>query len=235
MADTAKIIEENAAAPSEDDGSLPVAAELDSTSFLPDDDAEEAPSDSLGTALSVPVADASLDNASSDNNSDGPDTNVEGWFSRHALPVTEGVKISLDDWGVYCVEQLKLLPSDIFLGMFDPEKLIVRETAKIALEKLKEEGPVDLSKCVVAQVASASAKFRNKKETTADGKPSPKKIPRNAKHMMEARQTEGQDPILSLMVSSVFGVPLATKTICYVSMYAMPFVQVAPKQRLLGL
>lgn len=129
MADTAKIIEENAAAPSEDDGSLPVAAELDSTSFLPDDDAEEAPSDSLGTALSVPVADASLDNASSDNNSDGPDTNVEGWFSRHALPVTEGVKISLDDWGVYCVEQLKLLPSDIFLGMFDPEKLIVRETA----------------------------------------------------------------------------------------------------------
>jgi len=42
---------------------LPVAAELDSTSFLPDDDAEEAPSDSLGTALSVPVADASLDNA----------------------------------------------------------------------------------------------------------------------------------------------------------------------------
>ena len=51
MADTAKIIEENAAAPSEDDGSLPVAAELDSTSFLPDDDAEEAPLRQLGYSI----------------------------------------------------------------------------------------------------------------------------------------------------------------------------------------
>lgn len=59
------------------------------------------------------------------------------------------------------------------------------------LEKLKEEGPVDLSKCVVAQVASASAKFRNKNETV---KPSPKKIPRNTKHMLEARQIEGHVP-----------------------------------------
>jgi hypothetical protein len=65
---------------------------------------------------------------------------------------------------------------------------------KLVLEKLKEEGPVDLNKCVVPQVASASAKFRNKKESTGSGKPSPKKIPRNTKHVLEARQTEGQDP-----------------------------------------
>ena len=72
---------------------------------------------------------ASLNNPSSVNNSDGPDKNVEGWFYRHALPFSEGVKISLGDWGVYCVEQLKLLPDDVFLGMFEADKLIVRETA----------------------------------------------------------------------------------------------------------
>ena len=87
-----------------------------------------------------PSSDSFLDTASSvpaiagippvdNNDSDGPDTNVEGWFNRHALPVTEGVRISLDDWGVACVEQLKLLPSDVFVGMFDSEKLVVRETA----------------------------------------------------------------------------------------------------------
>lgn len=59
----------------------------------------------------------------------GPDLDLEGWFNRHTLPYTDGVKISLDDWGVQCVEQLKLLPSDAFLGMYDPEKLVVRETA----------------------------------------------------------------------------------------------------------
>ena len=80
----------------------------------------------LDTASSVPaIAGIPVDN----NDSDGPDTNVEGWFNRHALPVTEGVRISLDDWGVACVEQLKLLPSDVFVGMFDSEKLVVRETA----------------------------------------------------------------------------------------------------------
>jgi hypothetical protein len=59
----------------------------------------------------------------------GPDLDLEGWFHRHALPYTDLVKISLDDWGVQCVEQLKLLPSDTFLGMYEPEKFVVRETA----------------------------------------------------------------------------------------------------------
>jgi len=182
---------------------MPTAASLDNTSFpiageaqLFDhpDDAEGAPapgSDSLGAPT---AAVASLNDPSSVNNSDGPDKNVEGWFYRHALPFSDGVKISLDDWGVYCVEQLKLLPSEVFLGMFEHEKLIVRETAKVALQKLKEEGPVDLSKCVVPPIESASAKFRNKKGTTGDGKPSPKKTQRNTKHVIEARQTEGEDP-----------------------------------------
>lgn len=87
-----------------------------------------APSESLFGAPTAATA-ASLNNPSSVNNSDGPDKNVEGWFYRHALPFSEGVKISLGDWGVYCVEQLKLLPDDVFLGMFEADKLIVRETA----------------------------------------------------------------------------------------------------------
>ena len=67
--------------------------------------------------------------ASSNGDSGGPDTDLEGWFLRHKIPYTDGVQISLDDWGVQCVEQLKLLPSDVFLGMYEAEKLVVRETA----------------------------------------------------------------------------------------------------------
>lgn len=125
--------EEDAAAafPSEDpnNDAAGAAALSDEHPDVGNDDVEggDPSSDSfLDTASSVPaIAGIPLDN----NNSDGPDTNVEGWFNRHALPVTEGVRISLDDWGVACVEQLKLLPSDVFVGMFDSEKLVVRETA----------------------------------------------------------------------------------------------------------
>ena len=67
--------------------------------------------------------------SSNDGDSGGPDTDLEGWFLRHKIPYTDGVQISLDDWGVQCVEQLKLLPSDVFLGMYEAEKLVVRETA----------------------------------------------------------------------------------------------------------
>lgn len=92
-------------------------------------DAEGATAPSESVFGAPTAAAASLNNPSSDNNSDGPDKNVEGWFHRHALPFSDGVKISLDDWGVYCIEQLKLLPDDVFLGMFEADKLIVRETA----------------------------------------------------------------------------------------------------------
>ena len=83
------------------------------------------------TEENASAADAGgVDEAPNDDaNNNGPDTDVEGWFLRHKIPFTDGVQISLDDWGVQCVEQLKLLPSDIFLGMYDAEKLVVRETA----------------------------------------------------------------------------------------------------------
>lgn len=134
FSDTAINNEEDAAAafPSGDPNNDAAGAAALSSDEHPDvgnDDVEggDPSSDSfLDTASSLPaVAGIPVDN----NNSDGPDTNVEGWFNRHALPVTEGVRISLDDWGVACVEQLKLLPSDVFVGMFDSEKLVVRETA----------------------------------------------------------------------------------------------------------
>ena len=76
------------------------------------------------------------------------------------------------------------------------------------LQILKDEGPVDLSKCIVGQVASASAKFRNTKHgyvaqnSGSSCKPGPKKIPRNTKHALEARHAEGHspDPALDLIV-----------------------------------
>ena len=80
--------------------------------------------------VTAATADAVVEEpASSNGDSGGPDTDLEGWFLRHKIPYTDGVQISLDDWGVQCVEQLKLLPSDVFLGMYEAEKLVVRETA----------------------------------------------------------------------------------------------------------
>ncbi len=95
----------------------------------PNDDVEGAAAPSENLFEEPTAAATSVNDPASTNNSDGPDKNVEGWFHRHALPFSDGVKISLDDWGVYCVEQLKLLPDDVFLGLFEADKLIVRETA----------------------------------------------------------------------------------------------------------
>ena len=130
FSDTAINNEEDAAAafPSGDPNNAAAALSSDEHPDVGNDDVVEGGDPSfLDTASSLPAVAGipPVDN----NNSDGPDTNVEGWFNRHALPVTEGVRISLDDWGVACVEQLKLLPSDVFVGMFDSEKLVVRETA----------------------------------------------------------------------------------------------------------
>lgn len=86
--------------------------------------------DKIDEENNVTTADAAAEEpASSNGDSGGPDTDLEGWFLRHKIPYTHGVQISLDDWGVQCVEQLKLLPSDVFLGMYEAEKLVVRETA----------------------------------------------------------------------------------------------------------
>ena len=81
--------------------------------------------------VTAATADAVVEEPAASSNGDngGPDTDLEGWFLRHKIPYTDGVQISLDDWGVQCVEQLKLLPSDVFLGMYEAEKLVVRETA----------------------------------------------------------------------------------------------------------
>lgn len=84
------------------------------------------------------------------------DTNLKGWFLRHALPYTDGVCISLDDLGVECVEQLKILPREYFLAMFEGEKFVVKEIAKLAFNKLNEV-PIDLKKCAVGLIEEESA------------------------------------------------------------------------------
>lgn len=52
---------------------------------------------------------------------------------------------AFDKWGVTCVEHIKLLPRDDFFTIFEDEKFIVKETAKIVYEKLHET-PFDLSR-----------------------------------------------------------------------------------------
>jgi len=61
----------------------------------------------------------------------------------------------LDKWGVTCVEHIKLLPREEFLSIFENEKFIVKETAKIVFDKLHET-PFDLSRAAVKREGYAS-------------------------------------------------------------------------------
>ena len=57
------------------------------------------------------------------------DTDMEGWFRGHGLLCDDQVAASFDEWGVECVEHLKLVPRKSFLALFDGGKFVVREIA----------------------------------------------------------------------------------------------------------
>lgn len=69
-------------------------------------------------------------------------TNDESLFSLQ--PLSE----AFDKWGVTCVEHIKLLPRDDFLQIFEEEKFIVKETAKLVFDMLHET-PFDPSRAAV--------------------------------------------------------------------------------------
>ncbi|KAL3796599.1 hypothetical protein ACHAWO_010303 [Cyclotella atomus] len=86
---------------------------------------------------------------------------LEGWCAEHGLPWSTTLSEAFDKWGVTCVEHIKLLARDDFLSIFEAEKFIVRETAKIVWDKLGET-PFDLSRATVKRengVFSPSSSF----------------------------------------------------------------------------
>ena len=94
------------------------------------------------------------------------DFDVQSWFTRNGLPFSDAVSISLDNWGVECVEQLKMLEKKDFLDMFEEEKFIIKKTAEIVVEALHET-PLDLSKCGTSAPISESATSRFRKSNLA--------------------------------------------------------------------
>ena len=68
------------------------------------------------------------------------DPNVQGWFERHGLPWSEVIAAQLSDDGIEHVEEMKLLPIEMFLDLFAGEKfVIVKQKAKLAFDELAME------------------------------------------------------------------------------------------------
>ena len=65
---------------------------------------------------------------------------LKDWFEQHGLPWTnEMAKDLCDEKGIQCIEDMKLLPQDMFLCLFQSSNFIVREKAKLAFTRLTAE------------------------------------------------------------------------------------------------
>ena len=67
------------------------------------------------------------------------DSNVQGWFERRSLLWTDAIAAQLLHDGIERVEEMKLLPDDMFLALFSAKKFIVRQKAKLAFDDLAVE------------------------------------------------------------------------------------------------
>ena len=80
------------------------------------------------------------------------DTDVQVWFNIHSLPWSCPISTKLSNFGVECVEDLKILPRQEFMGLFYLEKFIVKEKAKLArCELIKED--FSLKNCTTVGVS----------------------------------------------------------------------------------
>mmetsp|Transcript_28065 Transcript_28065/g.58760 ORF Transcript_28065/g.58760 Transcript_28065/m.58760 type:complete len:365 (+) Transcript_28065:39-1133(+) len=138
------------------------------------------------------------------------DFNIEGWFSSKGLPFTDNVSITLDNFGVVCVEQLKMLPREDFMEMFKDGKFITKKTAELAVDELHST-PIDLSKCgTSSNLESAVERFKSNNPLNSRKNPGrPRKI-RNGVTQQTATKFRGRgvgkrasvgDPLLENIVS----------------------------------
>jgi len=67
------------------------------------------------------------------------DINIERWFIDHGLPWSQATATNLYDAGIECIEDLKLYPADVFYALFQSEKFIGKQKAKIAYQELANE------------------------------------------------------------------------------------------------
>ena len=73
---------------------------------------------------------------------------LQDWFAKHGLPCSDKISKKLFDLGVECVEELKFLPAEVFMDLFCCEKFIVKEKAKLARQRLSQEG-FNFKKCTM--------------------------------------------------------------------------------------
>jgi hypothetical protein len=80
------------------------------------------------------------------------DTDVQVWFKTHGLLWSFPISMKLSNFGVECVEDLKILPRQEFMDLFYLEKFIVKEKAKLARRELIKED-FSFKNCTTAGVS----------------------------------------------------------------------------------
>jgi hypothetical protein len=58
--------------------------------------------------------------------------NIQEWFEQHGLPWSDEIAKKLSDYGVECVEHLKLPEPEFIADLFKGEKPIVKTMVKLA-------------------------------------------------------------------------------------------------------
>ena len=74
------------------------------------------------------------------------DSDVKGWFLDHSLLWTDEIDKDLSGKGIECVEDLKLLPPEVFYDLFKAGSFTVKEKAKHAHRELMKE-KFEFAKC----------------------------------------------------------------------------------------
>ena len=69
-------------------------------------------------------------------NKNEADADVKGWFKQHRIPYTSDTADKLNSFGVACVEDLKLYPSNLRDDLFKIEKPIFKHFVLQAWAKL---------------------------------------------------------------------------------------------------
>ena len=111
-------------------------------------------------------------------NKNEADADVEGWFRQHRIPYTPDTTDKLSLFGVACVEDLKLYPSNSRDDLFQNEKPIVKHFVLQAWTKLGKKRHFSFEKAAVATpLESETASPATKQHPCQNQAPTPQTGP----------------------------------------------------------
>lgn len=129
------------------------------------------------------------------------DCNLKKWPLDRGLPWSDTIATDFVEKGIECVEDLKLLPADLFHELFASQKFIVKQKAKMAYRELASE-EFDFKR-QAKRINLASEKDTDTPSPSAAKKSSQALSPQDILHWTEAaKRLGGETPEHHLTYSS---------------------------------